>query len=292
MLLLTVYVLVVVSSLRATVSSSCSFVTQESFPFEICGLKKHNSIEIAGRRVPVGTENVRIRLEKPSREIIINCQRHHKYYSWRSSMKDGNQVRISFYSDYFVRAQVYWCDSFDGPKNSTTHCAVEAFSSVCPGIVGDNHTCVYKVQTRSFSSKTVRNAVEVSTEVAAVIRQKVQVSSGVSYTHERVQVNTYTIDRQSYIFIPAGYRFCSFSEALSVEDYLSATGYSWRCKAPTFVQTTIVNGRCTDLTLCEARSPCPAFNSDNQGNRATHLAKSTVAQPLVILLLFVISGST
>ena len=60
-------------------------------------------------------------------------------------MKDGNQLRVSYYSEDYVRVQVYWCDSFDGPKKASIHCAVEAFSTACLAKVGDHHICVYKV---------------------------------------------------------------------------------------------------------------------------------------------------
>ena len=288
-LLICVSVLVILNNVPVTVSSACSLIGQVSFPFQECRTSNHDSIQVAGHRIQRGTENVRIRLGKPSRKITIICKQFDKIYSWASSMKDGNQLRVSYYSEYYVRVQVYWCDNFDGPKKASIHCAVEAFSTACPGKVGDHHICVYKVQTRSFSSDTVRNAVEVSTEVAAEIRRKVQVSVGVSYTHERVRVRTYTVERVSYIFIPAGYRFCSFSEVHSVEDYQSATGFSWRCKLPTYVQSTVVNGRCTDLSLCDDRSPCPASTTSPSNG-----AKSTAVQPLAILLLllYVTLGST
>lgn len=157
MLLLTcVSVLVVLNNVPLTVSSPCTLIEQESFPFQECRTQNYDSIEVAGRRIQRGTENVRIRLGKPSREITIICKQYDKVYSWASSMKDGNQLRVSYYSQDYVRVQVYWCDSFDGPKQAGVRCAVEAFSTACPGRVGDRHLCVYRVQTRSFSSDTVR----------------------------------------------------------------------------------------------------------------------------------------
>ena len=71
---------------------------------------------------------------------------------------------------------------------------------------------MYEVKTTRFSSDTVRKAVQVTTEVAARVREKARVSVGVSDTKERTVVNTYSVDSRSYIVIPAGYRFFSFSK--------------------------------------------------------------------------------
>ena len=275
--LIFVSVLAVLSSLSARVSA-CSFIAEGSFQYSVCLDHNHSTIFVDGRPVPYGTSNMRIQLEEPSTKVKVVCGSHILPLHWAKTNKNGNQVRVSFIENS-IRIQAYWCDDFDGPKKAGIRCAVETFSSACPGNVGDNHTCVYKVKTRSFSSDTVRKAVEVKTEVATEIREKAKVSVGVSHTQERVRVNTYTYEKQSYIVIPAGYMFCSFSKVISVSDYLSPTGFSWRCKAPTYFQRTTINGRCTVLALCETQAPCSASKVPISG------AKSTAVPPVFILLL-------
>lgn len=275
--LIFVSVLAVFSSFPSRVSA-CSFITEGSFKIKECPGYPGSTIVVDGRHVPYGTQNMRIQLEEPSKRVSVVCRSIVMYKHWEHKNRKGNQVRVSFI-DSFVRIQVYWCDSFDGPKKAGIRCAVEAFSSACPGKVGDNHTCVYKVNTRSFSSDTVRKAVEIRTEAAAEIRKKAKLSAGVFHTQERVRVNTYEYEQHSFIVIPAGYLFCSFSKVTSVEDYHSATGYAWRCEAPTYYQTTTINGRCTILALCKTKSPCSASKEPTSG------AKSTTFQPVPILLL-------
>jgi hypothetical protein len=106
----------------------------------------------------------------------------------------------------------------------------------------------------------VRNAVEVRAEIAAQVK-KADVSAGVTRTKEHTVVNTYSVNSRSYIVIPAGYRFCSFSEVNSVKDDLAATGFKWECKLPTYLQTRSITGRCTNLSLCETQSPCPTTDT-------------------------------
>ena len=87
----------------------------------------------------------------------------------------------------------------------------------------------------------MRNAVEVKAEIAARVK-KADVSAGVTRTKEHTVVNTYSVNSRSYIVIPAGYRFCSFSEVNSVKDHLAATGFKWECKLPTYLQTRSITG--------------------------------------------------
>ena len=220
---------------------------------------------------------MRIQLEGPTREVSLYCGRYSDTYSWKYAKKDGNQIRVTFLQGH-LHIKVYWCDSFDGPRKAGIHCAIEAFSTACPGRVDHNHTCVYEVVTKRFSGESIRNVVEVETEVAVRVR-KFYVSAGASHTKEHTVVKTYSVESRSYVVIPAGYRFCSFSEVISKEDYLAATGFKWSCKLPTFVQTNMISGRCTDLSLCENKSPCS--DSDSQPGSG---AKSAVAQPVAMLL--------
>jgi hypothetical protein len=139
---------------------------------------------------------------------------------------------------------------------------------------------VFEVKTNRFSSETVTSAEEVTTEVAVTVREKAQVKVGVTHSKEKTIVNTYTVDSRSYIVIPAGYKFCSFSEVNSKKDHSgqSPTGYKWSCNLPTFVQTT--KERCTDLTRCESDSPCSIASSQPLGSGK----KSAEALPVVMLL--------
>ena len=255
----------------------------------LCKESSHSAkyVEIDGRRVPFGTRNMRIQLEEPPDKFDLVCQEEAWAISLTKGKGKGNQVRVTYVNDTIIM-KVFWCDRFDGPTQAGLRCAVEAFSSACPGRVSDNHTCVYEIKTRRFSSDTVRKAVEVKTEVAVTVRGKAGVSAGVTHTNEREVVNAYTVDSRSYIVIPAGYRFCSFSKASSSKDDLAATGFKWTCNLPTFVQTTMITGRCTDLKLCESRSPCSSADSQPSGNGK----RSAEAQPVTMLLaLFLIVSS-
>ena len=231
-------------------------------------------IEVDGRHVPFGSRNLRIQLEEPSAPAKIVCD--NKFETFRP---DGNQVRVT-YLTHIVYIQVFWSEKFEGPTGPGLQCVVEAFSNACPGRPSNNHTCVYEVQTSYFSSSTVRKAVEVKTEVALVVEQ-MAIAEGISRTEERIVVNVYSVDKRSYIAIPAGFRFCSYSEAVSVNDYLAPTGFKWSCKQPTFVQTTKITGRCSDFLLCESRSPCPLADDQSPSGSGK---KSANPQPVEMLL--------
>jgi hypothetical protein len=282
------YLLSCVSFLAAlfgflSIASACTLLGQKSITFPICLADNHTYIEIDGRRVPYGTEtDIRIQLEDPSRITEVECGAHSRLVPWPELTKDANQVRVR-YVEGQINLHVYWCDSFEGPKKAGIRCAIEAFSSACPGRIGvDNHTCVYEVKTSRFSSNTVRKAVEVKSEVAITVRDNAKIATGVSHTKENTVVNTYTVQSRSYIVIPAGYSFCSFSEVHSIDERLSPTGYEWKCNLPTFKQTTTISGRCSKLLLCETQAPCP--DSHKQLPDSGPENKSAVAQPVAMLI--------
>ncbi|CAB4030410.1 Hypothetical predicted protein [Paramuricea clavata] len=270
-----------------SVASGCTLLGTQSRTFPICLLHNHTHIEIDGLRVPLGTENnIRIQLEEPSRVTEVSCGGHIHSIPWPQLTKDANQVRVR-YVEGIATLRVYWCDSFEGPEKAGIRCAIEAFSSACPGRVGvDNHTCVYEVQTDRFSSNTVRKAVQVKTEVAVAVLDKAKVAVGVSHTKENTVVNTYSVESRSYIVIPAGYSFCSFSKVHSVEKRLSTNGFEWKCNLPTFKQTTTISGRCSKLSLCETQTPCQ--DSHKQLPDSGPENKSAVAQPVAMLLIGVL----
>ena len=232
-------------------------------------------IEVDGRHVPFGSRNLRIQLEEPSAPAKIVCDDKFKIFR-----PDGDQVRVT-YLTHIVYIEVFWCGKFEGPIGPGLQCVVEAFSNACPGRPSNNHTCVYEVQTSYFSSSTVRKAVEVKTEVALVVEQQAMLGDGVTRTEERIKVKVYSVNKRSYIVIPAGFRFCSYSEVFSVEDYLSPTGYKWKCKQPSFVQTTKITGRCSNFSLCESRSPCPLEDDQLPFGSGK---KSANPQPVTMLL--------
>jgi hypothetical protein len=262
--------------------SGCHKVYENSVAVDkVCGSKDNPEkfIEINERKVKMGRHHMRIRLEEPSDESQIYCGENSYSFSWKENGK-GNQVRVTYLSN-IIRISVYFCKTFDGPSRLGIKCAVEAFSSGCPLSFGVNHTCVFEVKTNRFSSETVTSAEQVTTEVAVTVREKAQVKVGVTHSKEETIVNTYTVDSRSYIVIPAGYKFCSFSEVNSEDaddPAQSPTGYKWSCNLPTFVQTT--KERCTDLTRCESESPCSIASSQPLGSGK----KSAEAQPVAMLL--------
>ncbi|CAB4045245.1 Hypothetical predicted protein, partial [Paramuricea clavata] len=266
-------------------TSGCKSLGTSSLEIKsICfGIKPNSSenpyIEVDGRPVPFGSRHERIQLENPSTHATYICDEKLGTFSWNST-ENANQLRVTYGFDVLY-IEAFWCDSFDGPKRANLHCVVEAFSSSCPGLVSHNHTCVFEVHTDRFSSDTVRDAVEVKTEVAVMVRN-LAASFGVSHSKERTVVKTYSVSSRSYIVIPAGFRFCSFSEVISEEDYLSPTGFKWRCKLPTYVQTTMITGRCSIHSLCESQSLCSTATTDQPRARAAK--KSAEAQPVAMLL--------
>jgi hypothetical protein len=266
---------------KLNIVSGCNLVARNN-SVNVRNCLSYKEINVAGRRVPLGKSDMRIQLEEPTRDVSLICGRHSGVYSWKYAKKNGNQIRVSFLEGY-LHLEVYWCDSFgDDPERAGIRCAIEAFSTACPGRVGNNHTCVYEVETKRFSSDTVRKAVQVTDKVVLQVLDKAQLSAGVSHTKEHTVVNTYSVNRRSYIVIPAGYRFCSFSTVTSKKDPRRATGFKWSCNLPTFYQINRISGRCTDLALCESKSPCAA--SDNQPSGTGSGAKSAVAQPVAMLL--------
>jgi hypothetical protein len=258
-------------------ASGCTFVAKNT-SINATRCLDSQYVRVVGRNVPLGTHEMRIQLEEPTREVSLYCGKFSVTYSWKYAKKDGNQIRVSFLQG-FVHVYVYWCDNFDGPEQAGIRCVVEAFSTACPGRVDRKHTCVYEVVTEHFSGASVRDAVEVTAEVAVRVREKAGGSFGLPNTQENTILKTHLDGDRSYIIIPAGYRFCSYSEVISEENDCTATGFIWSCKRPTFVQTNKIGGRCTDLSLCENKSPCSA--SDNQPSCIG--AKSAMAQPVAML---------
>jgi hypothetical protein len=102
-------------------------VAKGSFTFNICSRHNHTSIVVAGRRVPMGSEDFRIQLEEPTRQVDVSCGGNSDALYWTNSKKDGNQVRVSFVEN-IINVHVYLCDRFGGPKKAGIRCAVEAYT--------------------------------------------------------------------------------------------------------------------------------------------------------------------
>ena len=242
-------------------------------------------IDIDGRHVPYGSRHRRIELEEPSNAATYICNGKLGSFSWNSSKNVfANQLRVTYETLTFVYVEAFRCDNFEGPNRAGIHCAIEAFSKSCPGRASGNYTCVFEVKTSYFSSETVRNALDVKAEIAGKVRQasaEASAGAGVNYSQARTVVQTYSIDTRSYIVIPEGFRFCSFSEVKSKKDYLISNGFIWSCDLPTFVQTTAITGRCSDLPLCENQSPCFA---DTDPKPTCSGRKSAEAWSLAMLL--------
>ena len=276
MLLLTFVFLYISLSSEASALGCTRVGSEHSLNYTAC--VQYGYIEVEGHRVRLGAHNLRIQLEEPMKLVSVICE-HLSFVIPFGNDKQANQVRVSFLRGY-VHMDAYWCKNFDGPTRGGIKCVIEAFSRACPGRVNHTHTCVYEVETAHFSSTTVRKAKEVKTEIAADVR-KLRGSISVSHAEERVDVRTYSYKSRSYIVIPAGYRFCTFSIVESKKSHSSTTGFKWQCKAPSFVQTRQLTGRCSDLPLCEAQSPCPISDNNKPPNCGE---KSAILQPFGMLL--------
>ena len=251
---------------------SVGFCCTNMYANTIYECTKATYLLVEGRYVVYGEQEVRLRYRKPTKIVSINCRQHSHKYKLKHNV---NQVRVSSLKDRFY-IKMYWCDSFDGPTKVDQQCAIEAFSTACPH---GSLPCVYEVETDHFSSKSVRNPAEVKEDIAAKIRHKAAPIS-VSQSEERTILTTYSFQSKSYIVVPAGFRFCSYSKVTSERFYDAATGFRWRCGSPRYLRTKAKTKRCTNVLLCDKQSPCPVSKkSPNSGT------KCAVLQPVGILLI-------
>ena len=203
-------------------------------------------IMVASQRVSKGSEDVRIKLTGTQNEVTWHCGTDKESVKWG---KDANQIRVNYLTDGTVQWTVYNCDDLSGPERAGIKCSDEAFSTACPG--GTNGTCVFEVsRLTSFIDKTT-TTVQVSAEVSQQVTTEASGKISGSITQERSKATVVEYKQKSYLVIPAGFKFCSFSDATSIKDVLAPTGYKWQCSGTQFVQTKLsYSGPCSERPKC------------------------------------------
>ena len=233
-----------VSMFQTVAAAQCKEI---EFTSDKC--RSSNEITIASQTVFKGSKDVRIKLTGSHTMATWFCGSSKERVAWGEA---ANQIRVNFLRDGTVQWTVYNCDDLSGPERAGIKCSDEAFSTACPG--GTNHTCVFEVSTStSFIDKTT-NTVQVSGEIAHKVTEKTEAKISGSITHERSKATVVTFEQKSYLVLPAGFKFCSCSDAESVKDVLAPTGYKWQCSLTKFKQTKLsYNGPCSDLPKCSKR---------------------------------------
>ena len=230
-----------VSTLEIVAAAQCKEVY---FTSDKC--RSSREITVAGQKVPKPSEDVRIKLTSSDVEVTWFCGSSRERVAWEGK---ANQIRVNFRADGTVQWTVYNCDDLSGPERAGIECSDEAFSTACPG--GTNDTCVFEVsKSTSFIDKTT-TTVQVSGEIAHEVTESLTARISGSITHEKSKATVVEIQHKSYIIIPAGYKFCSYSNARSIRDVLAPTGYKYQCSLTNFVQTKLsYNGPCSTLPKC------------------------------------------
>jgi hypothetical protein len=256
---------VLVSMLRVVAAAQCKEI---EFTSDKCS--SSSVITIASQKVYKRSEDVRIKLTGSHSEATWFCGSSKERLAWGEA---ANQIRVNFLSDGTVQWTVYNCDDLSGPERAGIECSDEAFSTACPG--GTNDTCVFEVSTStSFIDKTT-TTVQVSGEVAQQVSASTTATISGSVTQERSMAKKVEVNQKSYLIIPAGFKFCSFSDAKSVKDVLAPTGYKWQCSLTKFVQAKLsYNGPCSNLPKC-SKNVCIAERSG--------AAKSAVSFLLIMI---------
>lgn len=206
-----------------------------------------DQIVIASRtKVPKGVIDLRITLVEPQKNVRFFCGPNSGYLNWEKTGKYANQIRVSYLKGV-LHLTAYKCDDLSGPSEAGERCAIDAYSSACPGDRRSNHTCVYEVEKAFFSAEKTRNAVEIGAATSSLIRE---LSLSFKVSHSRTTLKTVSYQSRSYIIIPAGYRFCTFSDAVTVENPEAPTGFEWKCSLPKFLQSE-TTGACSNYSRCE-----------------------------------------
>lgn len=208
-------------------------------------------ITVVGQRVLKGSRDVRIKLGAPQTESTWHCGDSRERLGWDDN---ANQIRVNFLADGDVQWTVYNCDDLTGPVQAGIQCSDEAFSTACPGNANSNTTCVFEVSSSTtFIDKTTTTA-QVTGSVAATVSSQVTAEVSGSLKFERSKATQVTFGQKSYLVIPGGFKFCSYSDATSVKDVLAPTGFKWQCTLTKFVQTKLsYAGACSDLPKCSKR---------------------------------------
>ena len=208
--------------------------------------RSSNYIKVASQTVLKGSEDVRIKLTGTQIEVTWHCGTDKESVKWG---KPANQIRVNFLADGTVQWTVYNCDDLSGPERAGIECSDEAFSTACPG--GTNGTCVFEVsRSTSFIDKTT-TTVQVGAEVSQEVTSKTSGKISGSITQERSKATVVEYNHKSYLVIPAGFKFCSFSHATSIKDVLAPTGYKWQCSLTQFMQIKLsFSGPCSQRPKC------------------------------------------
>lgn len=261
-------------ALHASYAASCK---QVEYTEEKC--RSSSTVTFASQRIRKGSRDVRITLSQRESELSWHCGNSKERVAWG---EPANQLRVNYLSDGNVQLTVYNCDDLSGPKKAGEICSDEAFSTACPGIKGSNHTCVFQVSTSTSFIKEASTTVEITGKLAKDIKggASAEISGGISHTQSNTKI--YKYEDKSYLFIPAGYRFCSFSIATSKKDVLAPTGYKYEC-SETYFRQTEVHGGCSGEKKCEKRQ---CISSQPAGSNGSEILNFQLAFCFVILWFF------
>jgi hypothetical protein len=289
-----VYFLVVLLTLLSG-TSGCDLISEDKYLLTTICPESNSSeryIEIAGRHVPLGSSDMRIKLKTLSRQASYLCDGKLGIISWRWK-KWGNQIRVNYLNDT-IDINVYYCYGLnDYPERADIRRCVDETTKYCHYAYDTN--CVFEVKPYRFKGYTAEHAVLLSKKAGANVQEKVKASHGLylSYpnSRERVPIETFSVDDLSYIIIPHGYAFCSIIEVYSVQDDSSATGFKWTCSYnPTFLQTSQPFERCTNTTQqCDNNSPwqcAPRNNANTDQLQPTSGIRKTSAEAQPVAMLF------
>ena len=167
---------------------------------------------------------------------------------WPKIVKRANQVRVSYYPNGVLRITAYMCDDLTGPTAAGKQCSLHAYSSACPGETRNNDTCVYEVEKAIFSAEKTTNAVQVGVATSTLIKA---LPDSTKVTHSKTELKTVNYQlSKSYVIIPAGYMFCTFTDAVTVKNPQAPTGFEWKCIPPKFSQAK-TSDACSDDSRCE-----------------------------------------
>lgn len=214
-------------------------------------------ITIASQEIRKGAEDVRVKLIGLQKKDHWFCGNTKEELAWG---EEANQIRVNFKNDGTIQWSIYKCDDLSGPVAAGIKCADEAYSTACPGDPKSNVTCVFEVEeSTSFIDKTT-TTVQVEGSVAKDVKGITGDISG-SVTHERSKATVRKFGTKSYLVIPAGFKFCSYSNAASVKNVQAPTGFEWQCSGTQFVQAKLsYTGTCSSLPKCKSRL-CSASRS-------------------------------
>ena len=207
---------------------------------------------------PEAETSKRIRLPGLQTEVRWFCGSSKERAAWS---KPANQLRVFYRSDGTIQWSVYECTDLSGPTKAGEKCAVPETTEFCPKFDGANSSaCVFELKksTSNVNSKTTTISVDgkIRTEVekkAGPLTAKGSAEASVGVSHSTTKAKIVTFESRHFLVIPPGYSFCAFTNNTSVPDVHAATGFSWRCSFPEYIQAQerFDNGRCTSLKICD-----------------------------------------